>query len=41
MLEIMQDVSGRDISPYKSLCQFIKIVGIGDVRDLREFCEEP
>ena len=39
-IQIMQGVNGPNISPYKYLSQFIKTIDSGDVRDLREFCEE-
>ena len=39
-IEILQGCYAPNILPYKPLSQFIKIIDIGDVRDLREFCVE-
>jgi len=39
-IEIMQGCRAPNILPYKPLSQFIKTIDIGNVRDLREFCEE-
>ena len=39
-IEIFQGCYAPNILLYKRLSQFIKTIDIGDVRDLREFCEE-
>ena len=39
-IEILQGCYAPNILPYKPLSKFIKTIDIGDVKDLREFCQE-